>query len=226
LVAARSESVTRGAAWPRFIYITGCDGTGKTTQARLLLEQLRSQGIKARHVWLRFPFLLSLPLLAYARWRGLSWYQQMGGKRQGYWGFRRSRLLQLFLPWTLLADAALAGLFKIYLPQWRGETVVCERFVLDILVDLAVAFDDPNLHRHLPGRLFLSLLPGRARIAVLDLDAAAIRLRRPDLIYDKKLETRLAIFRLVSGDWELPVFTSGDPADEVCMQLYRKFYEK
>ena len=73
---------------PRFIYITGCDGTGKTTQTRLLLEQFRLQGVKAKQVWIRFPFLLSLPLQAYARWRGLSWNEQSNGGRHGYWCFR------------------------------------------------------------------------------------------------------------------------------------------
>jgi hypothetical protein len=223
MVAAHSKSLASRARAPRFIYLSGCDGTGKTTQVRLLMEQQSSQGMRTRHVWLRFPFVLSLPLLVYARGRGLSWHEQCGGVRHGYWDFRGAPLLRLLLPWTLFADAALVGLFKIHLPLWRGETVVCERYVLDMVVDLIVAFDDPDLHKHLPGRLFLNLLPAGAMIAVLDLDAATIRQRRADLVYDKKLEARLEAFRLISRDWKLPIVSSFDPAKEVCIQLNRKF---
>lgn len=225
MVAAHSKPVAYRTPAPCFFYISGCDGSGKTTQARLLLENLISRGVRTRHVWLRFPFFFSLPLLIYARWRELSWHEQCGGVRHGYWDFRESSLLHLMLPWTLFADAALAGFFKICLPLWCGETVVCERYVLDMLVDLAVAFDDPYLHKHLPGRLFFGLLPDRARIVVLDLDAATIRLRRSDLVHDKNLEARLEAFRLISRDWKLPIFSSRNPAEEVYIQIYRKFYE-
>ena len=206
---------------PRFIYITGCDGTGKTTQTRLLLEQFRLQGVKAKQVWIRFPFLLSLPLLAYARWRGLSWYEQRNGVRHGYWCFRSSCLLHWLLPWTLLADATLAGLIKIHLPLWRGETLVCERFVLDMLVDMAVAFDDPNLHRCLPGKLFLGLMPPEAKVAILELDAATIRQRRVEMIYDQKLESRLKVFQSISKDFNLPVYSSRYPAQELNLQIWK-----
>jgi thymidylate kinase len=188
-----------GKARPFFCYIAGCDGTGKTTQAEILTERLRAQGVQVQRVWLRFPFCFSLPLLAYARWRGLSWYEQNAGVRHGYWDFRRSRLLRLLLPWTLLFDATLAGLFKIHLPMRRGKTVVCERFVLDILADLAVAFGDPALARRIPGRLYLGLLPRNSRLFILDADEATLRRRREDLATDRKLSEKLAAFREIAA---------------------------
>ena len=45
---------------PRLIVITGIDGSGKTTIARLLTKQLRSEDIKTRYVWIK-----SLHTLAY-----------------------------------------------------------------------------------------------------------------------------------------------------------------
>src|SRR5690606_9788348 len=113
----------------RFIYITGCDGTGKTTQANLLLKHLEAAGGRPRHLWLRFPFFLTLPLLVYARLRGFSWYEEHDGVRQGYWNFRRSWVLRTLFPWVLLVDATLAAVVKVHLPLWMGRTIVCERFV-------------------------------------------------------------------------------------------------
>ena len=215
MVARHPESVARPATRPRFIYLSGCDGTGKSTQARLLLARLEALGRRPRHLWLRFPFLLSLPLLAYARWRGYSWHEQTGAARHGYWDFRHSWLLRALLPWVLLLDALLAALRKIYIPLWLGRTIVCERFALDMLVDLSVAIGDARLHRRLPGRLYLRLIPRGAALIVLDLDAETIRTRRADLRTDQRLEARLDAFRRLGAERSLQVLSSTAPVDEL-----------
>lgn len=200
---------------PRFIYITGCDGTGKTTQTNLLIDDLAAKGIETHHVWLRFPFLFSLPLLVYARLRGFSWSETNNGFRHGYWDFRSSWLLRKWLPWLLLVDASLAALTNIYIPLWRGKTIVCERFVLDMIVDLSVAILDCNFHQRYPGRLFLGLLPHQSRIFVLDLDAQTIRKRRPDLEEDRNLDNRLTLYRNLVNDLSLQTFSSRIPAKQI-----------
>jgi thymidylate kinase len=208
------------ATLPRFIYITGCDGTGKTTQASLLVDQLQARGIKTRQLWLRFPFFLSLPLLAYARARGLSWYEKTGNVNHGYWDFRTSRLLRTFLPWTLLIDAAFAGLFKIYLPLWSGWTIVCERFVLDMLADLAVAFRDDCLCNRLPSSLFLRLLPPGSKVILLDLSPAVIQARREDLKSDRLLSERRRAFLVLGRACNLPQLSSEDSIARVNRQIW------
>jgi hypothetical protein len=108
----------------------------------------------------------------------------------------------------MLLDASLAGFIKIYLPIWRGETVVCERFVLDMLVDLSIAFRDPTLSHRLPGKLFLDLIPGEAKIVMIDLDQDTICNRRPDLVMDHALASRLEAYRLLATQQKLPVIDS------------------
>jgi hypothetical protein len=205
----------RTKSLPSFIYITGCDGTGKSTQASLLVDALTSRGIRPRRLWLRFPFVFSIPLLAYARLRGFSWYEQVAGVRHGYWDFHLSWLLKTIFPWLLLLDAALASIVKIYLPILFGRTIVCERFVIDMLVDLSLATRDRNLHKRLPGRTFKSLLPKDTSIILLDLDVKSIRARRPDLITDCRLEDRLETFRHISDDLDLRIFSSSTPMHEL-----------
>jgi hypothetical protein len=205
-----------------FVYVTGCDGTGKTTQTQLLLMHYRKQGIKPRHLWMRFPFFLTLPLLAYARLRGFSWYETCGGNRQGYWDFRRSWLLRTVLPWVLLIDTAIAALFRVHLPLRRGQTIVCERFVFDILVDLSLAFDDPDLHRKLPGRLYLRLVPCNARCVILYLDPDTLRARRSDLEIDKRLEARLAGFQRLAQDLGLTMLSSHMSIESINQEIIER----
>ena len=159
---------------------------------------------------MRFPFFFSLPLLAFARWRGCSWSEVHGSVKHGYWDFRRSWLMRNLFPWVLLLDASLASAWKVHLPLRLGWTIVCERFVLDMLVDLAVALDDPAVSTHLPGSLFVHLLPRRALVIFLDLDQETIIKRRSDLQSDRKLHSRLEAYRSLSIALHIPMCSSLD----------------
>ncbi|UCF27368.1 MAG: thymidylate kinase-like protein [Chloroflexota bacterium] len=208
----------------RFIYITGCDGTGKSTQANLLFEKLTTQGIETRHVWLRFPFFLSIPLLAYARLRGFSWYEIHDDFRHGYWDFRSSWLLRTCLPWLMLVDAAIATIPIICLPLWFGKTIICERFVLDMLVDLSIAISDETFHKMVPGKLFLRLIPPQSRIILLDLDVRTIRQRRPDLDVDLNLEDRVKLYRRLMDDLSLHTFSSQLPEEQINGLIFKEIF--
>lgn len=204
-----------------FIYITGCDGTGKSTQARLLLEQFKKRGIKTRNLWLRFPFFLSTPLLVYARWFGFSRYENIAGICHGYWTFGKSRILRNIFPWTFLIDAALAAVIKVYLPIWLGRSIVCERFVLDNLADLEVGLDDYEFHTKLVGRLYFKLIPPRSKIIMLDLDGEVIQERRLDLRSDAQLDLRLRAYRGIARDYSLTNISSIAEAGEINRQIVR-----
>jgi hypothetical protein len=219
MVATHPKPMKSESLKAPFIYITGCDGTGKTTQARLLVEQLKFNQIKAKQIWLRFPFLFSLPLLAYARWRKLSWYEDNSGERFGYWDFSNSALMRIILPWTLLIDAAIGGFINIFIPIWMKTTIVCERFVLDMLVDLEIAFNDFDLHNQIPGKYYFDLLPSNRQILILDLDLRTLHTRRKNLVNDKKLEIRLHIFRNLAKQYSIPILTSNSTIKELNNQI-------
>jgi thymidylate kinase len=202
MVSIDSRRVRLGEKRPLFIYITGCDGTGKSTQTALLMQQFEAEGLAPRHLWLRFPFLLSTPLLAYARLCGFSWSEKFRSVQHGYWDFQNSLLLRMLFPWALLVDAAWAAVRNVYLPLWQGKTIICERFVLDMLVDISLAFNK-DMHHTIVGKLFLHLLPVQTHIIILDLDVDTVRERRADLRLDKRLAERLAAFRRLSADLNL-----------------------
>ncbi len=201
------------------VYITGCDGAGKSTQTTLLGQRLAQQGRRARRLWLRFPFRLSLLLLAYARLRGLSWSETHGSVRHGYWNFQAAPLLRRLFPAVLWLDAASASLRAIYWPLLRGETIICERFALDMLVDLIVATNDESLLRRWPGRWFTRLIPRDTLIIVLDADPETLRARRSDLATDHRLAARRQAFQLLAATYNLPLISSALPLETVQAQI-------
>lgn len=207
----------------RFIYITGCDGTGKSTQAERMINRLQAKGDEVCHLWLRFPFFLSVPFLMYARWRGLSWYEVTDGVRHGYWDFKQSWLMSQVFPWVFWLDTAVATWFNVYYPLWRGKTIVCERFVLDMLVDLSLGCSQ-DLFTKPVGQAFRRLLPSEATVLLLDLDVETACQRRPALQYDWRLTDRLAAFRTMAHQLEIPLVSTQDGAIEVSQKLYAKVW--
>lgn len=205
-----------------FIYITGCDGTGKTTQARLTIERLTDQGVRPVHVWLRYPFFLSIPLLIFARLRGYSWHEKTNGFHHGYWDFRSSWLLRTIFPWTMLIDATLAYLRKIIIPLLVRKTIICERYVLDMLVDMGIAIGETHIHQQLPGRLLLYLIPPGSKIFILDLDIESILQRRSDLITDHQLQLRLDMFYKLAEDLSIPLLSSQINPHELNSKIFQK----
>ena len=181
------------AARPHVIYLCGNDGTGKTTQADLIVDALRARGIPARYVWLRFPQLVSIPVLLASRGLGITRYATIDGRRTGRWEFHRAPWLARLLLWTQVVDAAVFRLLKVDLPAALGTTIVLDRFALDIIVDIAAAARDAHLAESLPARLLASLTRGWL-VLVLEANADALRTRRPDLAHDPLLGPRADLY--------------------------------
>jgi thymidylate kinase len=180
--------------WPRCVHLAGVDGSGKTTQARAIMALLEAQGVRARYVWLRFPHLFCAPLLAYARLRGFSHREMLDGHQHGYWDFASSRLMSRLFPWLLLVDTFLVALFRIYWPLMLGYKLVCDRFAVDVLVDLMAGLGDSQFDRRLPGRLYLALLPHDTRVVVLDLDTQTAQRRSSRLRGDRSHGQRRQLY--------------------------------
>lgn len=191
---------------------------GKSTQAELLLESLQAQGVRCRHLWLRFPFFLSLPLLVYARWRGYSWHEVTGEVDHGYWNFRGSWLMRQVFPRVLFIDAVAASVFKVYLPLKLGYTIVCERYVLDMMVDLSIATQ--NSHFYSDGLdCFLKLLPEDALVIGMDAPESVVLARRPDLQHDRQIGMKISAYKVLFQSLEFQIIETRNTVEQVYKQV-------
>jgi thymidylate kinase len=182
----------------RVVYLSGIDGTGKTTQAELLVASFRASGIAARYVWLRFPQYLSLPVLGLSRLLGVTRYRTLNGQRVGHWEFGRARWLARLLLWAQVVDARIAAARRIEPLLAAGVTVVVDRFVYDIVVDIASAADEPSLLDGRAARRLLQLVDPASAI-LLDAPVDIIRRRRRDLEDDDSLGARADLYRRLAA---------------------------
>jgi thymidylate kinase len=181
---------------PMFICITGIDGVGKTTHVNLIIEHLRKKGIKCQYKWLRFHHLFSLPLLAFCRVAGYTRMSALGDSQKcSYHEFYKSRFVSAVYPWILFFDTFLFTTIKVYIPMFFGTSIVCDRFVYDTLIDLAVATKDHEIYKKPVGKLFLKLIPKNARFVMLDLDKSTIFSRRLELKDDLTFDERYALYQ-------------------------------
>lgn len=205
------------------IYICGPDGTGKSTQAELVIESFSKKGKIYEYRWLRFNHLFSLPLLAIARLRGLSEVQTLeNGEKIGYHYFYKSKTISSIYPLLLFLDSLILSIAKLYIPRILfKKNIVCDRFIYDTLIDLIISTHKTNLHRSLIGKYFLKLVPKNTKIVMLLAEEEELKQRRADIMQDKTLEMRLDLYRNFAKKYNISVIDAGLPIDSVHKEVLK-----
>ena len=121
---------------PKLIYITGIDGSGKSTVSEHLADQLRSKGYEVNILWLRFNHVFSKPLLGLCRLLGYTKYEKPGGIHVGYHDFYKSKIISYLFIFFQYLDAVRVKYTKI-LPLYRkkNSVIILDRYVYDILIE-------------------------------------------------------------------------------------------
>ena len=211
------ESNTRNRIkiWPGVICFTGTDGTGKTTQADLLLDEAKATNKRVVYRWFHYARLFSLPLLVYARLCKYSRYEEVDEQKFGWWEFEASWILCNILPWLMLIDAFCFSIIRIYLPLLRGYSIIADRYIWDIMVDIMQGTSRNDLHLETVGKLFLKLAPRNTAVFLLDADVDSLPERRNDIKNDKRLQNRVLCYRKLANDTGIPIINAGNTIDTI-----------
>jgi thymidylate kinase len=207
------------------IYLTGADGSGKTTYLEKLDKGLKSRGVKTKHIWIRSPKIFSKPLMLVCRIIGLTTYQTIDGIRYGKHEFHKSILVSSIFPFLQLID------FKIkWLLEKRkinpSETLLFDRFSIDTLADIMVDTKNYNLHKTWVGRSFLKYIPKDSKVLVMYVEESNIRQRKKDTLYDDHLASKIKVYQLLSNDLNLRVVDNNRSSELVQKEIFNiVFYE-
>jgi hypothetical protein len=89
---------------------------------------------------------LSKPLLLFCRFVGLTEYENINGVRVGYHHFYRSKIISWLYVVLRGIDTWFDALFRVYIPaRILGKTIICDRYIFDVLIDLMVDTHQFNL---------------------------------------------------------------------------------
>jgi thymidylate kinase len=157
---------------PAAIIFFGPDGSGKTTQADMLVNELRKNGLRTRKLWLR-----SLHTLAFV----ISKVAMKAMNLPTVYEFRARYSHKRFFReiWYAIEFSSILPLIfaKFRMPLLRGETVVAERYVIDWIVSLSYVSRNESLLDSRLAKAVLRFIPKNALLIYIDATYDAIRSR-------------------------------------------------
>lgn len=201
-------------------YITGPDGSGKTTYIKEIERQLLANNQKVKHIWLRSPKFFSKPLMAYCRLVGLTKYTVINRVKYGKHEFYRSKFVSWLFPILQLLDFKIKWLIIKYKIK-KNEILLFDRFALDTLADLMVDTQRLNLHKTKTGKAFIQLIPQATKTIVLLADESIIRSRKIDTLHDEHLSMKIEVYKILSRDLSLPVMNNNMAFDIVKREIFK-----
>ena len=126
------------------ICFTGIDGSGKTTQAKALAATLSENGVNSKYVWNMFQPFITKPFIVIARallFRGKTEHYREYSNAKGK--IFKNSLVATVYKFLLLFDYFLQMLLDVKIPLMLGKCVVCDRYIYDTMVNLAVELNRP-----------------------------------------------------------------------------------
>jgi thymidylate kinase len=124
------------------VCFSGQDGTGKTNHSKSLQRELAQRKIKTVYIWSRGIGYFIEPLLRLGR---LFLFSSKFSKSSEYVAKRKNLLkrepIKTLWTYATLTDEILLTFFKVRISLLRGRVIICDRYILDILVDLKCELD-------------------------------------------------------------------------------------
>lgn len=201
---------------PKLIYITGIDGSGKSTVSEHLADQLRSKGYEVNILWLRFNHVFSKPLLGLCRLLGYTKYEKPNGIHVGYHDFYKSKIISYLFIFFQYLDAVRVKYTKI-LPLYRknNSVIILDRYVYDILIDMSVDTRFNNLFESWIGKKFTDLIPVDSVSILVWRELEDVLDVRPEGKVDRNFESRFEYFKKLKNTSSINTVYNAGTLDEL-----------
>lgn len=192
----------------KYIVISGVDGSGKTSIIEGVRSALESQGQTVSYIWMRHNNRLVTLMHAIAKATGLSKKENTPMGRMWLHYFYKSRLFCWFYIRCTYIDNWVARNKPL---KFGTDYVICDRWVNDIIIDLASATHQPELVDNKWYDRFQKLLPDDNKQFIVLRSKEAVLGCRVENTFNPEFERRFELYiKLAERENVIKVDNSGD----------------
>lgn len=204
----------------QLICLTGIDGAGKSTLARAVSEELADRGYSACYTYGRYLPLLAYPVMELGRRTLLG-----GSQQEGEYTEHQAEKEELFAGSTLrlgyealvMLDYAPQLLWRVLVPLYRHEYVVCDRYFYDtLLTDLCgdvVRTPEEAVSKY--RRFYSHLVPEPDHEFYVEIEPEVSMERKDDVPAIEYLEERKAFYDRFAEAFDLTRLDGTDPPEHL-----------
>jgi len=191
----------------QIIYISGIDGCGKTTQAKLLVKRLKKIGIDAEYMWFRWEPTLEkvINIFKYKKEKTKSSppREELEDNAQDAWLATKHRLLSnrfFRTMWMLYATGDYYLTYKKKIKEVNSNIIVIDRYVSDFIIDQAVNLKlNPKESSSIKKNFFLKQFCHPNLNIIIDLPAKEGYSRKKDGTSFSYLKIREPYYKEIKG---------------------------
>ena len=193
----------------KIIYLSGIDGCGKTTQAKLLAERLQKKGLKAHYLWLRWEpsFRFFIRAFRTTKEKSVSKNKHLieseNVELKNWLKFKQRILANPFfrMLWLHYACGDYYFAHKKRFKKLTADVIILDRYVNDFIIDQAVNLDlPPNKAGIISNNFFLKKFHFPDFNIIIDLPSLEGYSRKSDGTPLAYLETREKYYQALAGD--------------------------
>lgn len=211
-----------------FICFVGIDASGKTTLADRLVKRLNQKGICAKYVWGGYERYILRPLVFIGEkifLRGTDAFRDYGHYYNAIRKTAKNSIISYLYQKLVLTEYILQIFLKIEIPLLLGKTIVLDRYVFDILINLAVnlGYSDDEFKKHL--KRFLNYCPKPDLIYFINTPVEIAFKRKNDIPSVEYLELRKNFYLNIAEDHNMIVLDGCKSLTELEEQVQNEVFE-